>query len=96
LRHAVTMATIDAAHIVGLPWVNIGPMRQAALIDMSYNLGATRFAEFDTFLGYVRNLDWINAASDLTNNTAWAKQLPNRCRDDCTILTTGEPLNVNS
>lgn len=90
----VAVAQSDAIYCVGNNWYGIDPYRQDALTDMAYNLGRHKLSQFVTFLMLVQTKAWDDAATDLTNNTAWAKQLPRRCADICSILRTGEPLDV--
>ncbi len=87
-------AAVDAMMVVGqVIWGTIDPSRQAALIDMAFNLGREKFSQFNNFLGFVRQRDWQSAVADL-GRTMWASQLPRRFADDSSILTTGEPINV--
>lgn len=84
----------DALEVVGDPaWDSINIPRQDALVDMAYNLGRSRFAEFNTFLGFVRSGDWSAAADDLAH-TAWASEVGRRFRDDQQIIRTGAFINV--
>lgn len=94
LDQDLAVAESDAAHLIGITYGLIEPPRQAALIDLSFNLGLPKFSQFITFLDLAAARNWQEAAGDLLNNTAWAKELPRRAADDASLLTTGEWLNV--
>ena len=46
-------------------WPAQGSPRQAALVNMGYNLGPVTFGEFTTFIELVNRSSWTAAASDL-------------------------------
>ncbi|MDE3023508.1 MAG: hypothetical protein KGI54_16940 [Pseudomonadota bacterium] len=56
------------------------PSRQAALIDMIFNMGEATFLTFNNFIKFIRAKAWIPAIDDL-ENTAYAKELPHRVAD---------------
>lgn len=51
--------------------------RKAVLCNMMFNLGATRFATFNTFKSLVESKQFALAASDMLT-TLWAKQVGDR------------------
>ena len=59
-------------------FVSTDEVRQAALMDMAFNLGPYGFHKFTTFLEYCAEHDWQQAAEDLRMNTLVYKQLPVR------------------
>lgn len=63
--------------------------RQAALVDMAYNLGGAGLAEFRQFLGYVALAEW-DLAVDAGYHSQWAKQVPNRAKAVLDIISSGE------
>ena len=66
-----------------------GEPRQAALLDMIFELGAAGFAEFTQMVAAIRAGDWA-VASACALDSAWAKQVPARAQEDAAILETGE------
>lgn len=58
---------------------------QAAIVDMLFNLGETRFAKFVSTIGQLKAGDYAQAAID-AGNSLWAKQVPNRAADDIKLL----------
>jgi len=48
--------------------------QQLVLIDLAYNLGGTRLAEFHNTLKFIKNQDWPNAAANL-QQSAWIHQV---------------------
>jgi len=58
-------------------WGNFSVNRQAALIDMVYNLGAAGFARFRNTIAFILERDWDQAAGEMLRSQ-WAKQVGNR------------------
>ena len=63
--------------------------RLAALQNMGFNLGETRFADFDTFIPLVQAGRWNDAANDLAHTLVY-RELPARYYRICKTLITGE------
>jgi lysozyme len=63
-------------------------VRQAVLIDLSFNLGWAKFSQFVTFLGMVSAGNYMAAADDLLK-TPWAAEVGPRATEDADILRTG-------
>lgn len=51
--------------------------RQHALLDMAFNLGATRLAKFTKMIAAVQARDWKTAAKEMADSE-WAKQVGDR------------------
>jgi len=60
--------------------------RAGALVSIAYNIGASAFDEFNTFLAYCILGQWEAAAADLIFNTLWAKQVPERAKETAAII----------
>lgn len=91
----IDIATSAASHVVGDDTFDtFDAVRQAAMVNMSFNLGEHKLSLFDTFLARVRNSDWTGAALDLLANTAWAKELPARAGRVAHAINSGEWPNV--
>jgi GH24 family phage-related lysozyme (muramidase) len=71
-------------------WLGTVPPRQAALMDMAFNLGPESMQTFTTFLGLCASGDWDAAANDLEFKTKVATELPARYGRLESILRTGE------
>lgn len=65
-----------------------GP-RQAALRDMAFNLGASKFLQFDDFLYWVSEKDWDLAADDLRRTRVY-RELPARYERIASMIAHGE------
>ena len=65
---------ITGCRTLPIDFDHIDPVRQDALINLCFNLGAAKLATFDTFLGYIKDEMWTSAALDLAG-TAWAHQV---------------------
>jgi len=76
---------LDAA----LPWFKyLDTVRQAALLNMAYQLGVDGLLEFRKMLAAVRDLRWAEAESHALDSD-WAKQTPERARRVARQLATG-------
>lgn len=76
LNHRIGNAALEAKKQV-TNFDLLTPPRQAVLIGISYNLGATVFNQFQHFFAFIVSGNYDAAADDLLN-TAAAKELPQR------------------
>ncbi len=73
---------------------SLDEIRQAALIDLAYNMGVNGLLKFRNadktgFLDLLSNHNYVEAAVDLSN-TKWASQVQAARVDDiCSMITTG-------
>jgi len=96
-KHNAILDAIGAlTHIANAPdcWAGLGEPRQAALADMSFNLGRVRFAGFHKLLAAVAAGDWDGASDEVLYNgkpnpSKWKKQVKHRADRDAYILRTG-------
>ncbi len=73
-----------------LPWaVNLSDAREAALINMAFNLGITRLLKFKRMLAALENGDYIKASKEMLDSQ-WARQVPNRAKRLATQMETGK------
>lgn len=73
----------------GYPWyADLDPVRQAALLDMLFNLGSTIFSQFTTFLAYMARSTWNLAADDLRTTRVY-RELPVRYERLAQMIETG-------
>lgn len=84
LSGAVASATEGASRIFGDQCSCV----QAALIDMTYNLGDAGMATFTTFISEIKAHEWSAAAED-ARNTLWCSQVGTRCTRDSDIIAAG-------
>lgn len=64
-------------------------VRAAALVDMAYNLGRTRLAQFVKLRAAVEAVDWHTAAAEV-RDSLWHKQVGERGDDIANMLETGQ------
>lgn len=64
-------------------------VRQAALVDLVYNLGSTRLAGFQKFLAAMRRTDYERAAADL-EDSKWFGQVGRRGPRIRDMIKSGE------
>lgn len=83
--YAYRAAMFDAGAVV---FQNLNDPREAALVDMAYNLGRAGLSGFHQFLGYVALGDWANA-EDAGYASKWALQVPNRAGRVLAMIATG-------
>ena len=71
------------------PWYqSLGPVRQAVLQDLSFNMGWPTLSTFKTFLGCVSAGNYQAAADDLLG-TLWARQVGIRATEDAALMASG-------
>jgi hypothetical protein len=62
--------------------------RWEALMDMRYNLGPSGFRGFKRMIQAIKGEDWDTAADECMDS-AYARQVPNRARENATALKLG-------
>jgi lysozyme len=73
-----------------LPWlVTLEPVRQAAVIDMAYNLGVAGLAEFARALEAMRTRQYGRAAAEMLDSD-WARQVGARSVRLAAMMRAGE------
>ena len=73
-----------------LSWFNgLNQARQAALIDMAYNLGISRLLGFHNMLTAMKHSEWERAANEALDSR-WAKQVGNRAVEIADMIRKGE------
>jgi len=87
LTRDIETAEDGLAHI--FPWWHLfTENRQAALIDMAFQLGGSGLAHFKKAIAHVRASEWIPAAEDFLDSL-WAHQTANRAAENCQLLKEG-------
>jgi lysozyme len=89
LNHDVDIAVDDAESIFGLQFKTWAPARQAAILDMLFNLGKTRFEDFGNMISAIRRLNWNDAARH-AKSSLWYTQVKGRAIEVVKMLETGE------
>lgn len=88
-RIDIGIASRDAQDTLGHDaWALLDPVRQAALIDMAFEMGEYGLCNFDHMLSAVRGKDW-QLAHDEALKSLWATEVPSRAKRDAAILLTG-------
>lgn len=67
---------------------SLDPVRQLVVLDMIYNLGLSKFLEFNGMISALRSGDFPFAAKEMMNSL-WAKQVPNRAAKLSNWMSTG-------
>lgn len=86
-QHDLATATAGMSFLP--EFAGLDPVRQAALIDMAFNLGLHGLSTFTTFLGCVASQQWVAAATDLRGTLVYS-QLPRRYERLATMIQTGQ------
>ena len=79
----------DACRRLFQQFDGIDERRQAALLDVAFNLGLPRLAKFKNMRMAVDEGNWSRAAAELLDSR-YAEQVPNRARCNAEILRTGQ------
>ncbi len=87
LRTDIRHAILELQHYQW--WEALSAPRQAALIDVMVNIGATRFAGFHKMLEYLRLNQFGQAAGELLDSE-WRIQVGMRGEHDAEMLASGE------
>jgi lysozyme len=69
-------------------WSAVDEVRQAVIIDMSYELGGDGLLGFHKLLAAVRAHDWPDAAEQLVNSKLY-REVPGREKMNAAILLSG-------
>ena len=74
----------------GYPWMaDLDVVRQAVIIDMAFNVGLTGLATFTTFLSFMAQDRFKDAAADLRTTRVY-RELPRRYERLAVMLETGQ------
>jgi GH24 family phage-related lysozyme (muramidase) len=82
------LAQTQASSILGSAWIGLNPVRQAALIDMAYEMGGTRLSRFVHMLSAIRSGDW-QTAHDECLNSDYGQEVENRANRTSYMLLNG-------
>jgi lysozyme len=85
----VAEAMTACQRILPASWDSLDPVRQAALIDMCFNIGEHGLTQFRVMLAAIGKQDW-KAASLAMSNSVWAAQVPSRAKDLMYMMETGQ------
>lgn len=89
LEAKIAEATVDARALFK-GFDALDRIRQEALIEMVYQLGATRLAGFVRMIAAVAVRDWQRAYAE-AKDSRWARQTPERAEEVAQMLLTGQP-----
>jgi lysozyme len=76
-----------AAHCQFPNFDQLPDQAQAVILDMLYNLGSVKFAEFKMMIAALKQdpPDFNQAASEM-KSSAWYCEVPNRAKEDCALM----------
>jgi len=72
-------AARDAFNYLGPDMLKLDPQRQAIIVDMAYNMGPNKLAEFKRMKKAIQSGDYQRAASEMKDSD-WYKQTGNRSK----------------
>lgn len=84
---------VDAARVAYPSLDTLDGPRRGALVNMAFQLGAPKLSGFHTFLRLLKEQKYDEAAQDLMDNTAYAKQVPARASRIAYRIRTGQYSN---
>lgn len=87
----IAIATARAeADLTPVAWLALDPVRQAALIDMAFEIGGRGLAEFHDMIAAIHAADWTEAHYQALDSD-WARiEAPKRAAMDAAMLLKGE------
>ena len=72
------------------PWFDdLDPVRQDAIIDMTFNLGISRLAQFQNMIAALAEERFDDAATEALDSR-WARQVGQRAQTVAAMIRTGE------
>ena len=84
------VATGAAQYDIGQDfWGDIAPVRQAALIDMAYEMGRAGLGDFPVMLAAIRKQDW-QGAHDACLKSKYATEVSKRANRSAGMLLNGQ------
>lgn len=92
---AITLLTNDIADVESiltnrLPWFsNLDPIRQAVLVNMTFNMGFNGLEQFTKMLEAAAQGNWDEAATEMLDSK-WATQVGDRASRLAQQMKTGE------
>lgn len=90
------IARVEAELEAEYSWFkNLDRVRKDAMIDISFNLGATRLRGFKKSLALIETGDYSAAAQEFLDSR-WADQVGNRAIEVTTMIETGEYQNASA
>lgn len=88
LRDDITIATDSLEQT--FPWTQaIDPVRQSALVNMTFNMGISGIAHFKQFLAAMQQGNWPEAKAQMLDSI-WAEQVGARAQRLALQIETGE------
>lgn len=76
--------------LIGQPWFRgLDPVRQAAVIDMTFQMGLDGFLKFKKTIQHIAAGRYKKAAKEMLISK-WAKQTPGRAKEVSEMMATGE------
>lgn len=95
LYNDLVVAETELIRIIGQhTYDNLTTHQRIALVDMIFNLGATRFSKFKNMLACLKNSDFKGVAREMLDSK-WAKQVGDRAKRDANSFEVVE-LSGNS
>ena len=84
----INRATDDCKKIFST-WDSISAVRKMALIDMAFQLGGAGLSKFKKMIICIEHEAWDDAAIQILNSL-YAKQTPNRAKENAELIKKGE------
>ncbi len=85
LEHDVSKAFNDAQT---LPcFRSLTPVRQAVMVDMTFNLGLSRLTQFHKMFAAIEHQDWETTGNEMLNSR-WARQVGQRAQTLSQMMTS--------
>lgn len=90
LSEDVFIATQDLKAVLGSDvWMSLSEVRNAALVDMIFNLGRPTFSKFQNMIAAIKAADWQKASAEAIDSR-WYRQVGSRGQRIVKMLSSNE------
>ena len=88
LDNDIKKAKLGLAHM--FPWyLSLDDVRQAVMVDMTFNMGIAGFAKFVLTIDHIKRRDYLEASKEMLNSK-WSSDVKGRAVELSEMMRTGK------